>query len=364
MSGTCPRRRGRWLLLVLGAAAGFAGTGAALWVGLDRSEAHRPSVPEAIAPRVRGAAERLAALPPHRERVAFLSDSIGLGDSPGDWVAAHLQRLLNDATGSPSRFGVIPFSFAAADATTFYYMAEPLLEADPAQVVLAFNLAWLSRSWRLQTSRSELAGQVPPSRLLDAAVLPLHRFGLTYDRWALLMAVEAGALADPWARLRLQQSRVPFLVLDAGRALQRRAERAEAARRVRTATAVSLAHYSGAYAGVGERDPMLRFTEAFARLATREGARLLVVADPIDVESHRRRAGHPPEGLARSVASLARVVERGGGRFLDLHDAFGADRFEDLLGHFTAEPVNGRRELAEALLPHVLAGSRWQAARP
>jgi lysophospholipase L1-like esterase len=77
---------------------------------------------------------------------------------------------------------------------------------------------------------------------------------------------------------------------------------------------------------------------------------VLVVATPIPFELLEPLGLYDSARFDQRIAVLSEVVERAGGRLIDLHDLLGKHEFRDDAGHFSAQ---GTRRIADAVLPEI-----------
>jgi hypothetical protein len=353
--------------------AGFLVGAAAVIIGirwlLDVGGVAYPSVNLDYAVVTRAKLQRLAADRSQRECIGFLGDSTVMAYPSGQKVPEQVQLALQRA--APDRFQVL--SLAAPGSASFdsYAVSFPISRSSIDRMVVAFSLASLStsakstaRHWRARFARPELAGWIPPRHLIRAMDLPLHAFGITFDRLLLSIALFELDLVETWHRYSAEQVRA----VGGLRALRRAAEPGK--RRTGWPTVRVYRHptirnrfpagamrglLAGALAGAASDHPMLRLLHAALEVFRAAGVATLVYAVPIDVEHMRRIGVYDAAGIETTLAALERVVTSTGATFLDLHDLLPTTGFRDPAGHFAfEEPTNGPQIVAEKLAATLL----------
>jgi hypothetical protein len=311
--------------------------------------------------------------------VAYLGDSMLIGNRPGRRVPDQLQGAV-DRIGGTTPIRVHSFAERGTGPFDFYFIADRLADAQPDQVIIPFNLAALSESWRAAFARPRLSGLLPPSRLGEALALPLEPIGLTADRLLSSVAVVWAGAEGPWRNLVARQAQLgpahrqvaALVATGLGSDAEQRFALAafrypETLRRLpggRRSNQNGIAHrYGRALGGVGPDFPALQLLGAAIRVLSERGIQVLVYANPTNVRHIEAQGSANPKGLARTLASTEAVAEREGARFLDLHDLLPDAGFRDLAGHLQAnERIDGPALLAERIAP-IVVESAVQARR-
>jgi len=308
---------------------------------------------------------------PGATRVAFLGDSTAISYPLQRTIPDYLERALASSKGQRSPVEIHNLAIPGVGPFEYYFLSEEIMAARPDAVVFAFNLDALSRAWRGNNSRPELAGWIEPARLGEALALPLHWIGLTTDRLFFYMSIVRAGAYETWLDLKIEQARMgsarDALRLSLGGLRSPNPEQAfdaaidfhtlrvlclpgSAARRF--SRQAQLEHHGDSLAGIDPGHPVLRvFAATLARLRA-GGIPVLVYVAPANVEHMRRLGILDARGLAATVASIEEVSLAAGAIFVDLHDLFPDEAFRDANGHLAYEgAIHGPATVAEALAP-------------
>jgi hypothetical protein len=249
-----------------------------------------------------------------------------------------------------------------------YLVSEGIVDTHPDRIVMSLNLRSFSTDWLRSFSYAESAGWLPPSQLLDALSLPLFYGGLTADRLLFYRALVSCGAEQTWPDVRRLQGRAfkfrDWLATRADAAFATKATEdmqfeLGVARWVRLTTDVDkLPRMSRSAAerslapllrGVSAEHPTLRILAAIVARFTRARIPILVYAAPVNVE-HMRSLGLPMENVERSLRTVARVVRKQRGQFVDFHAVLPERAFRDPGDHFTFEgEPNGTFRLASEI---------------
>lgn len=252
---------------------------------------------------------------------------VWMGDSTlwkqGDVVP--YPRLVDRALGP--RAETLILRLPGLDAFHYYYLMGRVLEAGPDLVVVTANLRMFDP--RGAATLNDLASFVPIGELGRALSLPLEARGLSAVP---LLGAQL---------LRLEPALQAYYAIDGMRAL-------------RAGEAVDLAPPGPELAQYGraldEDAPVVRMLGACVAMASRRGARVIVVVAPIPVARLEAAWLYDPAVFRTKAALLRRVVETEGGTLVDLHDALAARDFSDDSGHLDRA---GNDRVAALLLPRV-----------
>ncbi len=305
--------------------------------------------------------------------VAYLGDSTVVKYPPEHRLPKRLQEEV--ARGSQGGRPVAVHSLATMGLTPydFYFVADAVAEAGADLVILPFNLAAFSWSWRGRFPRPELSSWLRPGRIAQAALLPVHDIGLTMDRLLFYRLVEGSVGLEAWEFFVSQQARVgrgrqdlelwasSFQERNAVDAFRRRYYLKLGSRiRIRKAKRFNeLGHannHGGAFSGQDGGHPVIRIFDAALGALADAGVPVLVYVVPLNYEHCASLGLFDEAGLDRTLASIEEVSRRNGAHFLDLHRLLPDAGFIDAPGHFRYEgAIDGPRRVASALAPAVLA---------
>jgi hypothetical protein len=124
------------------------------------------------------------------------------------------------------------------------------------------------------------------------------------------------------------------------------------------------AHYGDALIGVEETHPVLQLFAAGLAVFERAGIPVIVYLNPINVDNLRYVKVLDAEQLEASVDVMRHISVQRGAVFVDLHDLFTDEYFDDAAGHFRRSDANdGPAELIDALAPVVERALRASAPR-
>jgi hypothetical protein len=349
----------RRTLFLLAFALACLGTGAAVFGIVERAKTPLPIVTlDAWVSVAAGLRQMERAKGDGLRRALFLGDSTADYYRPENRLPRLLQVELN--RHEPS-WRVYSACYAGMHPFDAYYLADPLIQAEPDVLVIGFNLFSLADRRRHWFARPELAAWIPPSRLAEAATLPLHWQGLTLDQLVLRsFALRIGGID----RLRHLHKRLTWIGstwetaekrLDSK---QRRQARHRSEREHFMATGVRkpvggtdlLVRYGAALDGVSSDHPVLQVLGAAVSWYREAGIDVLVYVVPMNLEHLERVGVMNREGLDRSLARARHAVEGNGGSFVDLHALLPFEGFRDFAGHMSEkEPIHGPQRVAEQL---------------
>jgi hypothetical protein len=258
------------------------------------------------------------------------ADVVWLGDSTVMSTPARIgyAALLNGQLERAGH-GTRVFATRGLDAYGYYALMGPALVRRAKLVVLTANLR-LFKPTGLGLRFDSLFGWVPAGELPRLATLPYGVRGMTFPA-ALLARIVRSPTSFEWLMfldgLRREAEGStwwepfgPRLAKPAGqRSLTRQNEqfRAEYAR------------------PLSSRQPIVVLLGAAVEMATRHGAKVLVVVSPVPVDALEVRGEYDAATLARSVEILDREVSSRGGALLDLSRALSRSDFRDESGHFS-----------------------------
>ena len=102
-------------------------------------------------------------------RAIFLGDSMSISYPAGHEVPLRLERRLKrirDRAEDPE-FSIVPFGITGSGVFDYYCLADLVVEAKPDLVIIEFNFANFSESWRDAFSRAELSGWIGADRYAE-----------------------------------------------------------------------------------------------------------------------------------------------------------------------------------------------------
>jgi hypothetical protein len=306
---------------------------------------------------------------PGLQRIAMLGDSTVDSYSGKKKIPVRLEEALRRSAREPESLMVMNLSFPALGSTSYYFLADRIIESRPDLVVWEVSLTHASERWRRKIPRPELAGWMAPRRIPGTLSMPIQDIGLTADElflYQLIVQLEAGETWRDWlvnlsrvdkVRRELEEwissitERKPekrFLMISALKAMAKLREGGELDRYNR---AGEIEHFGKVLNGIDKNHPTLRFIAATARLFQESGVPLFVYLNPINIE-HLEKVGVLDDGNIQQTVDAFRASVTGEGvRFLDLHDRFPDDHFLDMAGHFRHD--DGFE--AQTMLAHLLA---------
>jgi len=326
--------------------------------------------------------ERLAAL---RERdaadrawqVGLLGDSMAISYREPKQIPSRLQEAVDELGAESPPIRVHSLASPGMGPFDFYFLAERVAATAPDQVILPVNLTSLSEGWHAAFARPQLAGLLPPSRLLEALGLPLEHIGVTADRLLAYVALaQAGAL-EAWRKISFRQAKLGVaqdqladrvstsvgsqteqrFALDAF--VYNRSREVDSGLRPRLTTFGVEQRFAPALRGVEPDFPVLQMLGAAVRAFRERGIEVLVYTSPLNLEHIEAIGADDPDGLARTLASIRAVSEGAGARFLDLHDLIPDAGFRDFAGHLSTTPAHdGPQRVATQLAPLVIESAR------
>jgi hypothetical protein len=305
-----------------------------------------------------------------KQHVALLGDSTMLA-APG-MNAPHKQALPERIAAALHKYGehgeqieISALRVPGLGPAAMYLISQEIVDARPDRVVLALNLRSFSNDAFRTFSYAESAGWLPPSQLFEALSLPLFHGGLTADRLLFYRALVTCGAERTWPEVRELQGRAfklrEWLATRTDSVLGTRGNEdmqfgLGIARWVRVTTEVEkVPRQSKAAAerslrslfrGLSPQNPGLQILSAVVARFRRANIPVLVYATPVNVE-HLGNLGLPMRELDRSVQTIARVVRKQGGEFVDFHAVLPLRAFRDPGDHFTFDgQPNGTFRLA------------------
>jgi hypothetical protein len=266
---------------------------------------------------------------------------------------------------------MVPLIASGLTIYSYYFMCDRIIELDPEEVVLQFNLFWLSEGWHRWVDRTVFAAWLPFAWWRDAVTLPLHVTSLTIDRWILYRAILKLGLLDVWHRVQREQVRLAEAYWNLATKIQNTAESPDGiefrqlhsllrgARQIdernRATPLLARRLFTEAGDGIGEDHFSLLVLDAMLRRLEDADIPVLVYVPPHNIEHLEEIGFLERHGLDRTLAAIEAVAQRRGARFADLHDAFRDAAFRDYLDHYVESPDwEGSRMVAEKLAPLVL----------
>ncbi len=375
-SGAKRRGAARLLGFAAGSACALVLTSLAIVRALDAADIARPYVDLAAMRVMLNVLDAFAhRIPDHPEtRVAFLSDSTSMHLASG-------ARGLNDRLGpalvrlAPGESHYRVFSFATPGFTQFtqYFLSHRLADAGADHVVLGFNLASLSQSWRTG-DRPELAALLPVRFLGEALRLPMYWIGLSTDELLLYTTVAQLRGFETWLALTQQQARCVHAWGSVAEWLQARSGMPEGLayqqlyfyrRRQkqllpgspeRETEWLARWRYDAALAGVGPEHPILQILRATLEVFREHRIPVLVYIIPINVEHLEALGVLDRAGLGRSIESVRQVTVASGASLLDLHALLPDAAYSDAAGHLGVDaPLDAPPIVAERIAQALLA---------
>jgi hypothetical protein len=303
-----------------------------------------------------------------RRRIAMMGDSMVFTEWPGTSMPEWVKRELTARQGSEHQSGVHVLSWAAWGTAPEYCMVDDIADAKPDLLVLELNLRLLGPAPLGVVSYTELAGHIATERLPEAALLPLSHAGITLSRllfYRLIVAMKHerhfGQILQDQAMLF--NARGPLEEWLDGKTKSRQYEERRfawgiavssrlfepGATHSRDNRAHALDSLGDVIDGIGADHPRLVVLGAMIRDFERRGVPVLVWTSPINVD-HLEKLGLPSDGLARSMRTIRKVVQRSGARFVDLHGLLPDAAFFDAGDHYTREGYpNGSEVVGQAL---------------
>jgi hypothetical protein len=305
-----------------------------------------------------------------KERVLLIGDStllnaVGMRAPSKQTLPARIAEALHKYGERGERIELSTFRVPGLGPSAMYLVSDEIADARPDRVVLALNLRSFSADWMHSFSYAESVGWIPPSQLFEALSLPLFISGVTADRLLFYRALVACGADRSWPEVRRFQGRAfklrEWLATRADAAFANKATEdmqfaINMARWERLTMEIDKLPRMSKYAaerslapllrGVSPQHPTMRFLAAIVARFTRAHIPTLVYATPINVE-HLHNLGLPLQAVDRSLQTIARVVQRQGGEFVDLHAVLPERAFRDPGDHFTFDgQPNGTFRLA------------------
>lgn len=226
----------------------------------------------------------------------------------------------------------------------YYFLLSPIIERQPDTLVLAATLRTFQGP-RPGMERNYLCAFMNTDLLAEAVTLPFYARGMTIP----------DVLFCPFLRQPIIQRSV--LITDGLRRLFIESELWGAVDYPRTKPDLTEArtnisrYLQSAYGQpVTEDTPAVVLLEAAVRMATNRGIPTLVILSAVPIDLLQRYGMYDAEILARRVAVVRTVVERAGGRLLDLHDVVPASEMRDQSGHLNADGIQHVSDIVEPVV--------------
>lgn len=308
-------------------------------------------------------------------RIVFLGDSLSLGSGgftrAQQWVPTQLGKILESRTRSREEVEVVPLVWTGLSIFSYYFMSDRVIATEPDDVIVQFDLFWLSESWHRKLDRTVLSALLPLSSLREAVTLPLHVSSLTTDRWILYRALFSLGLLDAWEWVQREQARLPGAYWNLAEWTQvsvgvptglayrnihrQRFANSSVDDRGRATLRTARDLMGEALDGADADHFALVMLDALLGRFANANIPALVFVPPHNVEHLAELGILDREGLDQTLARIRDVAQHRGARFIDLHDLFPAAGFRDYLDHFVDEPGReGSKLIARELAPEVL----------
>ena len=324
---------------------------------------------------------------PGLQRIAVLGDSTVDSYASIKKIPVRLEEGLRRSALEPESLMVVNLSFPALGSTSYYFLADRVVETRPDLIVWEVSLTHASERWRRSIPRPELAGWMAPARIPGTLAMPMEDIGLTADELLLYQLIVRLGAGEAWRDWLVNLSRVDkvrgnfeeWLSSITGNTPEKRfqlvwALMAMAALREggeldRYNHAGEIEHFGKVLEGIDTDHPTLRFISATANLIRQSGIPLLVYLNPINME-HLEKVGVLEDGnIEKTLAAFHQTLHIEGVALLDLHDEFPDDHFSDMAGHFRHDhEFEAQTKLAnilaafiideEMLGPNVFAGGK------
>ena len=283
-----------------------------------------------------------------RDRVVWIGDSTILGfrnPSYPQILEPELRRR-----GAQSR---VLGAFGLDSYGQYFTLGRVLATLDPSIVVLVAHLRLFTRpgdaaAWEGRKTYTDLASLMPMSELGRTLGLPLHQFGVSAVRLALLQS-----LKWPPAEQVFYGAEGLRAAFQKGGAEADGTPLADHMGNLRAALRASDVE-------IGPAHPLVRMLQGAVSMATERGVRCIVVGTPIPWQGMQTLGLWDEERFAMRFDVLRRAVEGAGGTFLDLHRELDATELRDAVGHFNR---NGARHMVRAVRPTVLGALQRPSAR-
>ncbi len=343
---------------------------------MEADEAEQFEIPLDMVPVIENSLDAIRDTREALWSVVYFGDSTVIGFPPEHHLPKRLQESINQFGGRRPPIRVLPLAVMGLTPFDIYFLSERVIEAGADQVIIPFNLAAFSPSWRTRFPRPELAGWMKWSAIPRALILPLYHIGLTVDRLLMNQLFVRIVGFDTWQIIRREQTRV-------GRARQnlelwasqwqhpnsvsafrrgyyfRSAARFGHPKRKRYNEVGMRNHHGDAFEGQNARHPVFRILAESLRLFDEAGIPALVYLVPINWEYARSLGVYDEKGLAQTIDSLVEITDRHHASLLDLHKIFPDAGFVDEPGHFTHEgEYDGPRVVADQLAPPIVKTAR------
>ena len=310
-------------------------------------------------------------------KVFFLGDSLSMGpegiqNAPG-FVGWQLKRELRRRLVGNDQVDLWQFVTSGISLYTYYFLAARMIEAKPRQIVVQLNLFWFFDDWHSQVDRTAFAAWLPFSWWPEAAGLSLHKTGLKADQ-----AIMARLLSGTWAERashslqrqqvraqrwrdavelnvqgeRLANGQIPYRFVARGQFMssQKIKERAT--------LEAALERYGPALQGVESDHSLLLLLDAFVSRFADAGIDVVAYVPPHNMRHLAKLGISDFSGIEASIDQLAWILERHGGKLVDLHDLLPDAGFRDHLDHYVnstyvPSPRMIARRLTAELLPRL-----------
>jgi len=310
---------------------------------------------------------------PGLRRIAVLGDSTVDSYATTKKIPFRLEEALRRSALEPQSLEVTNLSFPALGSTSYYFLADRVIETRPDLIVWEVSLTHASERWRRNIPRPELAGWMSPARIPGTLAMPMEDIGLTADELLLYQLIVGIGAGEAWRDWLVNLSRVDkvrgnfeeWLSSFTGNSPEKRfqlvwALRAMAALREggeldRYNYAGEIEHFGKVLEGIDTDHPTLRFISATANLIRQSGIPLLVYLNPINME-HLEKVGVLEDGdIEKTLTAFRQTLDLEGVVLLDLHDEFPDDHFSDMAGHFRHDhALEAQTKLANTLATFII----------
>jgi hypothetical protein len=384
MSARSPARS-RWGVALACAVLAASAVCISLYRALDAHDVPRASVGLDVVTQLHHNLE-LMKVNERAWRVAFLGDSTVVA-----YPQEHqLPKRLSEATKRQARgrppIRIYPLAAMGMTPFDFYFLADKIVEASPDQIIVPFNLASFSESWRDRFPRTELAGWVSPSRIPEVLTQPVAYIGLTTDRLLAYQVTARSLGLERWrfsqaAQARLEKGRLALELW--GSSWQRPNPVATFRRNYWSYAGARLLlpkqnrynssgmemHHGGAFAGQTPSNAVIHIFGEALRIFQEANIPVLVYVVPMNHEHSRTVGVFDAAGLRQTLESVSDTAHRHGAEILDLHRLFPDRGFSDAPGHFTYDAaadggIDGPRIVARQLAPRIVERARKSLGKP
>jgi hypothetical protein len=255
-------------------------------------------------------------------------------------------------------YGTRVFATRGLDAYGYYALMGPALARRATLVVLTANLR-LFKPAGLGFRFDSLFGWVPADELPRMATLPYGVRGMTFPA-ALLARIVRSPTRFEWLMF-LDGLRREAVGSAWWEPLGPRLAKLAALRSFARQEQQFRAEYARP---LSSRQPIVVLLGAAVDMATRRGAKVLVVVSPVPIDALEKRGEYDAATLARSVEILDQEVSARGGTLLDLSRALSPSDFRDESGHFSYTGTQRMTGLVIGAIADALGDTTLRAQSP